>query len=1488
MKKLFLRFSAALLSVTVVLTSLGLSNLLMAVLADTAPSKYIFYEDFEGETPNFENTDTEQQELTYVADSRNSIKKIAKIQAKKGTDLMKLVGIKDGFAMEKGKQYAVTFRSRADISGLYAGLRLFDGDTYKALNSSDFIISYLKNGTNYNQTNTDWMRMRDDSSWATYTLLITPNVNISNFRLRFFTYGATSVFYLDEISAEVVNTADAADSTFDKAHIYGTDGWTAGSDATVELTGNGYENTNGIRVYKKTAGRAVTDNKISKTFTGLTANTDYVLRFNYMATENTTFAEDANHKNTYKGGYQISGVTETFATVDGEKDSTDIASSADTTNNWMKYYGSTDLRTWRTYEVKFNIGDLTEITISLYQVDDGFYGYYDNIDLIGYQTPVAGEFMNGGFEEGTQNYDIGINLNAEPQTTIKAEGEKAVKLSAKTAKDPNKMANNSISQTFTVEKFKTYKLSFKLKFENPEIGKTNSGVYLVNGNGTRITDVTYKVNGNVNKSEFVPFSDNTWVKIIVAKKEEVYPWKTYELKFTSDENTDFKFAFFQFSDTAIAYLDDITLEETVPDADLVINEFRNGGFEKEIGDEYVIGSNLSINWQGNVKKEGSKALKITAKDPGNTNKMTDNAISQTFAVNKNTNYTISFRVKFDNPQTKNLASSGVYLVTEDGTSRITNALCTIGTSVNNIEFVNISNWYKIAIQNAELKKEFGWNRYNLTFNSGDNSEITFAFFQYSDTTTSYLDDITLRTPPIVSVKNTVSNGGFESGEIDDYYKIGEQLVDAKVQDRVKLRGKYAAEITWNGKGQQMVDNAIEQTIPVDKNTYYEVQFKIKIDKVVTTGATGGIFVKLGESGFEYAKKAKGSSPDGGITGGSNKDWWTISTQDTDWHTYNLIVNSRDYNKIRIGYFQFNKDAKVYIDDISIKIADPEKIAKPNEIHNGTFESEYLDNWNTSGKSEIKRSTEKIHSGKYSLKIIGSGTVSQIIDVEKNTYYTATFHYVAIDAKNKEFTKVIGYLGARDGKNRGISSRLVGTGSNSEINTSDGYNPIGWDNSGEWRVFKLSFYTGNNDQIYVSYNNIAETVAYLDDISIKKEETVPFVSTTSDTVVINNDFEDAHSCAFGTSLGYANVSTITDKEAHSGKYAVEYNPSVVGRHNEFSWKDKYYRTENYNVVLKPNQTYRLSCYVKSNFAINENSLKIAVENLSIHKDISLEYYKTTTEWQKYEYVFTTSSNNNDKYRMKIYGAFDATDTTKKLYIDDIKLEVVGTVLIESNIENTFCESAFNLIDNGNFEKDVSETNWESIKKFISIQNDKENAVAGNCYAILNGNIRYQQVLKLSPGRIYTFAYSVKHKGGNNDFKIGILVNGKPFKKSDDGNITSLNGISHIKDEWSRESFSFVAPTSGNVTFVIQGDANSVYLDEIHLFQSSFGYKNDPNDYSEDAADDLRVLNSQKISADNPEKSSNMLWLYIGIVVVVLCAVIVPTVIIYLKHKRRNVS
>ena len=212
-----------------------------------------------------------------------------------------------------------------------------------------------------------------------------------------------------------------------------------------------------------------------------------------------------------------------------------------------------------------------------------------------------------------------------------------------------------------------------------------------------------------------------------------------------------------------------------------------------------------------------------------------------------------------------------------------------------------------------------------------------------------------------------------------------------------------------------------------------------------------------------------------------------------------------------------------------------------------------------------------------------------------------------------------------------------------------------------------------------------------------------------------------------------------------------------------------------------------------------------------------------QWEYKTIIFTTDAVTTDM-SFHMAGCYMQRDIT--IYIDDICLEKIGSMIIEENITGLYCEDYFNQIPSGNFEGNLSSTVWnQASNSFRQVTNNQLGVAAGGySYLQIDGNVDFTHPITINGGKKYNFAFSYLAEK-NTDLQIG-LVNSDgtliPPMENSGISIGSLMTVGNTNGKWQRVGYTFLSPADGAVKLVIRGTGVKINLDEIQLFLTKLAW------------------------------------------------------------------
>jgi len=358
-------------------------------------------------------------------------------------------------------------------------------------------------------------------------------------------------------------------------------------------------------------------------------------------------------------------------------------------------------KTWQTFTVKFNSGANTAVKLYHNMWASNREIYMD--DWILYKELSVGEIVNGDFEIG--NFGI-ENNNASTLEVIS---------------DPDNIGNNILHamgaggyyRTLNVKPDTDYVWTFRMK-DIGNVGTTRISVVPADSWGSMITSVTE----NSSQAYAVLNADAT---ISLATYDKT--WQTFKIIFNSGSNSTVRLYHNLWADNREVYMDDWkTYELTV---------LNNPGFESATVTEGYTVENITATSETTEVYSGSKSLKLDS-----TGTWENSRLTQAIKVVPNTDYAWTFWYKSYTPG----KPSFVGVRSADSSKVLPSFIKSTGTILNNPTFAAerpasgiLTNWHETLVTD-------GWNKYVVTFNSGDNNEVLLTVNMHASGRGGYIDD----------------------------------------------------------------------------------------------------------------------------------------------------------------------------------------------------------------------------------------------------------------------------------------------------------------------------------------------------------------------------------------------------------------------------------------------------------------------------------------------------------------------------------------------------------------------------------------------------------------------------------------------------------------------------------------------------------------------------------------------------------------------------
>ncbi len=793
-------------------------------------------------------------------------------------------------------------------------------------------------------------------------------------------------------------------------------------------------------------------------------------------------------------------------------------------------------------------------------------------------------------------------------------------------------------------------------------------------------------------------------------------------------------------------------------------------------------------------------------------------------LQKNTDYLVSFYVK--QPSAMGNALNKILVLPTD----------VVPATVGGTELTNKSEGVMGYLEN-EITANGGWQKVEVSFNSGNNTEAT-VWIRYAaqgspyELSLLYIDNFEVFKP--VKIEKQSTNGGTISANFEgDFIAFGEEVVlTATPFEGNTFEGWFDLE----GKLQSTdVAYTFDAKVNVNLKAVFsgynmparDILSEQGQDGTFENGSVSGWYATdLLESGHDwclfqrsdkYAYEGKSSLmlysryrdsvlPINGLQKntdyhfsfyfnipeecgeeGSIRNFGIIGENDTNvpsaslkysiftqiikkgsgWHKADMYFNSGDAEAVNFVMRYYATDGYVgcYLDNISLV-----EYSGNTELLNGDF---------SAGKECWLGNGSVTTNG--TLLLNGGETAYQPLSLKQNGAYTLTFR-----AKG-DLTAAINLV---DSSELNVKNQLSSLSSTKA--------------SGDWQTYSLDFFTDVHKAVnLILRGNNAE----IDDISLTEK------SVISGSVVEKIDFETDRFSFIENNTAYSLYNN-ADGNVYSGSHSMKFTAG----------------TNKNNICIEPfiakqltvGLSYKLTFYYKT---AKGNSLLLAPEFTETLGGESFLQTAMGGGWTKVEYRFINTEFSFIKFLISgINGK-----TTADFYIDDITLQIAHPMILDKNIEETYCESFYNAASNGDFENQYTSNIFVNMPNTVKIEKNNS-ATSGKHLLTVSKGTKYVLKVAVSPATEYNFAVSAR---GNASGWIGIATDDKAQKNalyydSFDNPASFINITTN--NTWKRSGFSFVSDTTGYVYLTIVCDSGTVELDDIMLFKSELAYAENPNDYS----------------------------------------------------------
>lgn len=509
---------------------------------------------------------------------------------------------------------------------------------------------------------------------------------------------------------------------------------------------------------------------------------------------------------------------------------------------------------------------------------------------------------------------------------------------------------------------------------------------------------------------------------------------------------------------------------------------------------------------------------------------------------------------------------------------------------------------------------------------------------------------------------------------------------------------------------------------------------------------------------------------------------------TGWHKVDIYFNSGNYTSLNF-LLRFATDLTntcVYFDNMSLY-----RYVANSELVNGDFED---------GSAPFNGSFEVVsdNGSKVAKLAQTDALVCQAVQLEAQRKYTVSFR-----AKGEVMAAAI------DVAQRFPTWKNMIT-SQSYLETADD----------EWQDYEFSFYSGIHTAAQLSFVS-KNGEAMIDDVVLTSS------NVTVGSVVEKVDFETDRFALTTANPEFYEIYTATsenDKNVYAGSKSLhfKYDPQQSGVSAAL---DEAFMSLQLGVGVG----YRVTFQYKIADGKNGGAIYLAPEQSATYgSDIGFEQLASDNGWHQVVFSFSNSAYSLVKTVISNITELTASD----FYIDDIVWEIAPPMVSETNTKISYCELLYNVIENEGFESTVTDENWKGLPSTAKIVTG--DAFKGKKYLSVSNGTLYILPVEVKPGTEYYFGASVRGSAATKGY-IGLAT------KTDLSDLSawycdalsvpaSKVVLDNRNTNWQRSAFRFTSDTSGYVYLVIECTAGNLDVDGVMLFESDYGYRYDPNDYT----------------------------------------------------------
>lgn len=508
-----------------------------------------------------------------------------------------------------------------------------------------------------------------------------------------------------------------------------------------------------------------------------------------------------------------------------------------------------------------------------------------------------------------------------------------------------------------------------------------------------------------------------------------------------------------------------------------------------------------------------------------------------------------------------------------------------------------------------------------------------------------------------------------------------------------------------------------------------------------------------------------------------------------WNKVTMYFNSGSASELQLWMKYQSDDTNVsyYIDDIFLY-----EYTANEALQNGDFEkvltsgnTTILDQWTGNGQITTE-------NGSKALKLLDGTSANQLFKTKESTAYTVTFK-----AKGKLLAGVTDCQNTAITQQNAIASTAV-----VEVNST------------AMQQYSFTFATSNQQCANLVFSALGGD-AVIDNVTV-----------TEKTGIGNNieviDFENSRyqlerdDTALGFQIYTGNEG---DKNVHSGRSSLYY-PAAL------SSSASYTNSSFLSLYAVKGTTYKVTFWYKITGGRSGGSVTISPDyNGEAGASIGYEQTADSTDWQKVSFGFNAPANG--PYKFKIGGPLESD-----VYIDDITIEIAAPMVLNENVNTSFCEELYNYVENPSFESAATNSNWGSpLPKGFSIVSGS-NALKGSHFMRLAAGSNHTFKFKVEPGKAYTFGISLRGSAGTKGQAALALMgsDGKYIHFSNLAGQTASVIQAKTNNEWVRSGFEVTPDDTGNIYLQLSCSAGTLDVESVMLFESTYALRYDANDYT----------------------------------------------------------